>query len=147
MGEGENSDDSNSSENLTEEELKAKSNIKSGVYGQQDSKLYTPKRLFRDVDKLLGIQNQHYANIQKSKSNLIGQETRQDCKEFAVVAFWDLHKTDVFVCTRFFIVPNPIKRIVKDSNGTIVNQVLFTSQHTNDVFFFWKGVDPQKRKD
>ena len=56
-----------------------------------------------------------------------------------MVAFWDLHETDVFNCTHFFKIPNPRKRIVRDVDGTILYQVLFTSQHTNDVFFFWKG--------
>lgn len=56
-----------------------------------------------------------------------------------MVAFWDLHPTDVFVCNRFFIIPSPVKRVVKDAKGTQVHEVLFTSPHTNDVFFFWKG--------
>ena len=72
---------------------------------------------------------------------MLGVETRGDCKEFAVIAFWDHHKTDVFECKRFFIVPSPVKRIIKDSNGTLVYEVLFTSPHTNDVFFFFRGVD------
>ena len=73
------------------------------------------------MDKLLGVQNQHYADIQKSKSNVLGSETRQECNEFAVVAFWDLDKTDVFVCNRFFIIPSPFKRSVMDAKGTTVH--------------------------
>ena len=72
---------------------------------------------------------------------MLGSETRQDCNEFAVVAFWDLDKTDVFVCNRFFIIPSPFKRSVMDAKGTSVHQVLFTSEHTKDVFFFWRGVE------
>ena len=55
------------------------------------------------------------------------------------MAFWDLHETDVFNCTHFFKIPNPRKRIVRDVDDTKLYQVLFTSQHTDDVFFFWKG--------
>ena len=66
------------------------------------------------------------------------------CKEFAVVAFWDLDKdTDLFICKRFFIAPSPMSRTVKDCDGTKIEQVLFTSHHTKDVFFFYKGREIQ----
>ena len=133
---------------MSDEEKKKDDKLEktTGLYGEQDTRLYSTKGLFREVDKLLGIQNQHYADVKMSKANLIGQTTRQDCKDFAVIAFWDLHKTDVFNCSRFFIVPNPIKRIIKDQRGTLVNQVLFTSEHTKDIFFFWKGVKGVEKK-
>ena len=43
------------------------------------------------------------------------------------MAFWDLDETNVFVCSRFFIIPNPIKRIIRDVEGTVLHQVLFYS--------------------
>ena len=72
--------------------------------------------------------------------------------EFAVVAFWDLNVDKVsqvsnqkkdeqnkFICTRFFCIPNPKKRTIQDSDGTELHQVLYTSTHTNDIFFFFEG--------
>ena len=64
-------------------------------YGGKEARLYTDKSLFRDVDKLLGIQNQHYAEIEKSIANEMSVEARMKCKEFAVIAFWDLVDGDV----------------------------------------------------
>ena len=66
-------------------------------------------------------------------------DNRQDCTEFAAIAFWDLTETDVYKCSRFFVVPNPQKRVIKDVRGTLVYQVLFESSETHDIFFFWKG--------
>jgi len=64
------------------------------------------------------------------------------CKEFAVIAYWDLDlETELFECSRFFVAPSPMKRIVADSDGTKLSQVLYTSTHNKDVFFFFKGHD------
>ena len=60
-------------------------------------------------------------------------------KEFAVVSFWDLSHGGIFVCNRFFLAPNPTKRVIKQTNGTTLEQMLFISDHTKDVFFFWRG--------
>ena len=64
-----------------------------------------------------------------------------DCKEFAVVAFWDLgkHGDEVLYCSHFFIVPSPRKRIIKEVMETKLEQVLFVSESTKEVFFFWEG--------
>ena len=63
-----------------------------------------------------------------------------NCEEYAIVSFWDLEEqSDKFVCVRFFLIPNPMKRMVMDSDGTQLYQVLYSSPHTNDVFFFFKG--------
>lgn len=112
-------------------------------YGSVDTKLYSNKSLFNEVSKLLGIQNSHYADIKNSSSNELSSQAREDCDEFAVVAFWDLTSVDTFKCNRFFIIPNPHKRIVKDSSGTLVYRVLYTSEQTQDVFFFYKGKNEQ----
>ena len=68
-------------------------------------------------------------------------EARQDSEEFAVVAFWDLDETDVFECTRFFIVPYPQLREIKRVQGSILFEFLQVSEHTKEVFFFFKGRD------
>lgn len=41
-------------------------------------------------------------------------EARMKCKEFAVVAFWDLDEGEVLQCSHFFIIPNPTKRIIRE---------------------------------
>ena len=64
--------------------------LQRAVFGGTDTKLYTPAHLFNVKDKLLGIQNQHYADVKLSKSSELASEARKDCTEFAVVAFWDL---------------------------------------------------------
>lgn len=62
------------------------------------------------------------------------------CSEFAVIAFWDMEpETERYICTRYFIAPNPQSRTVTEADGTILKQVLYTSHHTRDVFFFFKG--------
>ena len=46
--------------------------------------------------------------------------------EFAVIAFWDLvDRDEKFQCSRFFIVPIPLKRTIQDSKGTTLAQVLY----------------------
>lgn len=64
------------------------------------------------------------------------------CSEFAVIAFWDIDpESERYVCMRYFIAPSPQSRIVAEADGTVVRQVLYTSHHTRDVFFFFKGHD------
>ena len=54
-----------------------------------------------------------------------------NAEELALVAFWDFDKEkDKLVCQRFFIVPNPMKRLVKVKSGTALSQVLYVSEHT-----------------
>ena len=66
---------------------------------------------------------------------------RQSSDDFAVIAFWDLTSVNTFKCNRFFIVPKPHKRVVIDQKGTLMYRVLYTSEHTGDVFFFYKGIN------
>ena len=47
----------------------------------------------------------------------------------------------MFKCSRFFIIPDPVKRIIRDVGGTVVYQVLFVSEKTDDVFFFYDDQD------
>ena len=62
------------------------------------------------------------------------------CEQYAVVAFWGLQAhTDCFKCDRFFKVPNPYKRMIRNSEKAELSQVLYSSPHTNDVFLFYKG--------
>ena len=43
--------------------------------------------------------------------------------------------------------PAPHKRVVIDQNGALIYRILYTSEHTGDVFFFYKGVNQQKSGD
>ena len=91
-----------------------------------------------------GVGPTHYADIKADKTphhvNFHGST------EFAVIAFWDLDKEyDSFKCSRFFIVPHPFKRTIKNCDGTKLDQVLYSSP--KDVFFFFKGLKLSKLSD
>ena len=61
---------------------------------------------------------------------------------FAQVAFWDLdEEKNQMVCSRFFIVPNPMKRMIVGKHKTSLYEILYVSEHTKDVFFFFKGYE------
>ena len=66
-----------------------------------------------------------------------------DAKDLAVIAFWDLDpEEDKFKCSRFFIVPSPMKRTIKEvGDGSTLSQILYSSQHNKEVFFFFMGYD------
>jgi len=97
--------------------------------------------LMEEVDVLSGVTPLHYCNIGKSASQSLYSLALQNCKSFAVVGFWNLNSEsdDTFTCNRFFIIPNPMSREVKSVSGTHLWQVLYSSPHTKDVFFFFKG--------
>ena len=72
-----------------------------------------------------------------------------DCEEFAIVGFWNLIKrpadkngtqeADKYKCTRRFYIPNPMKRMVRSQGETNLYTILYTSHHSKDIFFFYKG--------
>ena len=71
-----------------------------------------------------------------------------DAKELAVIAFWDLDpEEDKFKCTRFCIVPSPMKRTIKEVGTTTLSQILYPSQHNKEVFFFFSGYDTKAIED
>ena len=74
-GEGESG---SSSEGSEAEELRAlkKKKALTAQYGGAEVKLYTDKSLFQEVDKLLGIQNQRYADLQVSRATDLSLEAR-----------------------------------------------------------------------
>ena len=116
------------------------------AYSGFDHELY--KTLYEDVDLLNGVSPNEYANIKKSSSQALAIAAYQNCTEFAVVAYWDLEEsTDTFECSRYFLIPNPMKRMVSDVGGTQLFEVLYTSQHSKDVFFFFKGYEQQANDD
>ena len=75
-------------------------------------------------------------------------DAKMNCAEYAIVGLWDLDwEKDTLVCKRFFYIPNPLKRIVKNTDGTKLYQVLYVSEHTKEVFFFFKGYEQPKNED
>ena len=126
-GEGEDSDILSEEEKMqdngiTGENLDASSVNFNQERGQIDP-LYKENALNETVDPLIGITPTHYANIEKdvSRDNSLENKMRayMNCEEFAVLAFWNLNeKLNLFECIRFFIVPNPMKRTIKDVNGS-----------------------------
>ena len=140
-GEGE-GEDGEAGDKEIGDDIKAGTAILSQIsnFESVDENLYKDSNLFQDVDQLTGICPTHYANIQESTSQRLAMKAAMDCREFAVVAFWDLNaEDDTFKCVRFFIMPNPIKRTIMDKGNTKLDQILYTSSHTKDVFFFFKG--------
>ena len=114
------------------------------LYSEIDPELYKESKLAEEevVDPISGVSATHYANINKSKSQQLAIKACMDGKELAVIAFWDLDPDDdSFKCKRFFILPNPMKRNIIDTEGTQLDQVLYESTHTKEVFFFFKGYE------
>ena len=46
---------------------------------------------------------------------------------------------DTFKCNRFFVAPDPFKRTIRNCEETELHQVLYSSPHSKDVFFFYRG--------
>ena len=92
------------------------------------------------VEPVTGVGAQEYASIQKSESQDLAVKAFMNCADYAIIGFWDLDKLDDrFKCSRFFIAPSPMKRTIQDSDETELDQILYTSDVTYDVFFFFKG--------
>ena len=88
--------------------------------------------MVEEPDRVMGVVSKHYANIAKDQSLHFTDSVLANSREFAVIAFWDLDSTDeCFKCSRFFIVPNPMKRTVKNCLGTKLEQVLYSSPHSS----------------
>ena len=100
------------------------------------------KDLHEHVDVITGISPKVWAHIQKSPQQTNQIRARMNCEEYALVAFWDFDvQKDQMVCERFFMIPNPLKRMIQGKKGTELNQVLYVSEHTKEVFFFFKGYE------
>lgn len=95
---------------------------------------------------MTGVSPVRWADIRPSFNQQQMQiDAKQNCQEYAIIGFWKLDpKKDTMVCKRFFIVPNPMKRMIKNTEGTFLYQVLYFSEHTEEVFFFYKGYQAAK---
>ena len=85
----------------------------------------------------------HYGNVEGFDSNFNDTyKALTTCEEYAIIAFWSLHpEDDTFECDNFFYVPNPYKRTIRKDDDVELSQVLYSSPHTNDIYFFYKGYD------
>ena len=67
-------------------------------------------------------------------------DAMRTCERYAVVAFWSLSDySDCQKCYRFFFVPNPSMRMIRKSEKSELYQILYSSAHNKDVFFYFKG--------
>ena len=107
------------------------------IYAGSNPELYAAANLHETVDLVTGVGAQEYARI---KEIVTFGTAFMNCADYAIIGFWDLDKpNDTFKCSRFFIAPSPMKRTIQDSDETELDQILYTSDVTNDVFFFFKG--------
>jgi len=92
-------------------------------YGDSDlhPELYKDVNLNESVDLISGVAPIEYAKVVESASQDLAVNAFMNCAEYAVVGFWDLDTDERFKCTRFFIVPNPMVRNIKDSEGTTLD--------------------------
>ena len=111
------------------------------TYGGNGDALYKQVYLNEVVDPISGVVAKEYAKVFKSESQDLAVSGYMNCTDYAVIGFWDLDENDKFVCTRFFIVPNPMVRNIQDCEGTKIDQILYHSIHTDDIFFFFRGYE------
>ena len=65
-----------------------------------------------------GVCPKNWANLHKSPKHAELVNARMGSSEFALVAFWDLDAKECMACKNFFIIPSPLKRMVKGVEGT-----------------------------
>ena len=111
------------------------------TYGGNFDDLYKQVYLNETVDPVAGVFAKEYAKVFKSESQDVAVSGFMNCTDYAVIGFWDLQESDRFECTRFFIVPNPMVRNIRDCDGTKLDQILYHSIHTDDIFFFFRGYE------
>ena len=109
-------------------------------YGGRDEFLYKKDNLYEEIDDVNGVAPEHYADVGLSESQKLAIRAYMGCKEYAVIGFWDLDlESNKFKCSRFFITPSPLTRTISRSGDTELYQVLYSSPHNKEVFFFFRG--------
>ena len=92
------------------------------------------KRLNEEVDPLTGCTVSNFSKLEEAPND--GAYIAST--EIAVISFWRFNSdNNVFRCYNFFNVPNPMKRMIRDQEGTLLYEVLFKGQE-NDIFFFYQ---------
>ena len=100
--------------------------------------LNAPENLDEVVDPIDGITNREFARLRPFEN-----PEAVDENEIAVIGFWRLNKNQVFRCYRFFLVPKPMKREIKETAETYLQQVLYTGNRPSpdrpgEIFFFYE---------
>ena len=79
------------------------------------TKLYLDNNLNETINKVSGVSAEHYANVVEDLNYKDGSNAMTECENYAVIGFWDLQEDDdTFKCVRFFVVPDPYKRMIKN---------------------------------
>ena len=126
----EENDDYYGSESDEEEKSKSEVEMQKEKFANQ---LYAKATLIEDVDVVTGIQNAEYAEFEKDR-----EREENEAVEIAIIGFWRMKEEGVFRCIQSFTVPNPMKRQVADTGGTVLYQVLFGGKKDKDIFFFYE---------
>ena len=97
------------------------------------------RALHREVDKVSGVSASHYGElVDIQDKDLHAFRALTTCNEYAIIAHWSLHsEDDSFKCYNFFYVPSPYKRTIRKDADVELNQVLYSSPHTKDVYLFF----------
>ena len=90
------------------------------------------------VNQVSGIQFTEFAKLSKQRDC-----TRNKFTRIAVIAYWSMNADKVFECKHYFIVPNPMRRQVKEVNGTALYQVLYKGQDDKWFFFYQEPSEDQ----
>ena len=102
--------------------------------------MYLNNNLNENINEVLGVSPEHYANVVEDSNYKDGFNAMTECENYAVIGFWDLKKvSDTFKCVRFFVMPDPYMRMISKCDDTELYQILYSSQHSKDVFLFFEG--------
>ena len=113
------------------------------IVEENKAELYKYENLHEKINAVTGVSAKHYANVVEDMYYKTGTTAMTECENYAVIGFWNLEEDDTFKCDRFFVLPNPYKRMIKHRQDTELYQVLYTSQHSGEVFLFFQGYDWQ----
>ena len=96
----------------------------------------------KDLNPTTGVVAHEIASLKPVTSSPL-----KGCEEFAVIGFWDYDKAaNRHKCQRYFFVPYPLSRQVKESKMNTVHQLLFTGKN-DEVFFFFENNYQTKKMD
>ena len=109
----------NNIEDFFDVSINRNKSIKTKRTDEYDSEnLCAPDRINETVDQVNGIKFSEFAKLKK-KSNITPMMMKTE--KIAVIAMWRLNECKVFECYHFFLVPNPMKRTIKEVEGTELN--------------------------
>ena len=83
------------------------------IVEENKAELYKEKNLHLDIHSVSGVSAKLYANVVEDLYYRTGTTAMTECENYAVIGFWNLEEDDTFKCDRFFVLPNPYKRMIK----------------------------------